>query len=670
MQNTIEKTQKINYCKVAPYKAENDDKVVNSVFENIPDKENSNTNNKENKVQIYLTKNESFNRINAVLANKLTNDEIEKLLKELGIVETKAKTYRLEDINCLIKSIENVISNYTIKRASYEVKKAYNYVKNLICGDDETKGENNILINSIKAAYISAKESNLKKEIREYTGECKLAQMWKNLWSKDMLKELGLTPEQAENKEILNQKIEEYLKSKDLIINETDSIETKNQKYDKIKKVLARFIEKTSLENKAHVVNFVTQVCADDRDKALELIESSCLGNVEQISKIQLAVVKNYQTLTTTDKKGDVVNNDTQGKWSENAFSKMKDEDLKSATEYMNNETKNYIFDKEKYEKCKLIAEEARKKLNNGLALTEEEKLALEYVDRYSSLVNENSGAIVGFAMNNIAEDENIVKDCAKKTMNQVEESGIQEDVTATAGAYVSKHQEELGTTINDFVNKINELTDKQNTEAVEAIKKSATAQTSEETAQTAVQTKNQTEKETSSTTVQFGINESSDIVVQNTATHIYKNDKQTSAQTNPQEKQAARIPTSCQDIATITFTGSNADSLGFNSHVTGDNVGTLYKEGKISIADIFKNGDSNARKFALDIFKKLKPEYQAGIIKTCGGDYSTTEELLANASLDAFENLKDMHYANAALNKMLKDKRNELEEKQKLVKT
>ena len=77
MQNTIEKTQKINYCKVVPYKSENDDKVVNSVFENIPDKENSNTNNKENKVQIYLTKNEAFNRINAVLANKLTNDEIE-----------------------------------------------------------------------------------------------------------------------------------------------------------------------------------------------------------------------------------------------------------------------------------------------------------------------------------------------------------------------------------------------------------------------------------------------------------------------------------------------------------------------------------------------------------------------------------------------------------------
>ena len=91
-----------------------------------------------------------------------------------------------------------------------------------------------------------------------------------------------------------------------------------------------------------------------------------------------------------------------------------------------------------------------------------------------------------------------------------------------------------------------------------------------------------------------------------------------------------------------------------------------LFKEGKISIADIIKNGDSNARKFALDIFKKLKPEDQAGIIKTCGGDYSTTEELLANASLDAFENLKDMHFATAALNKMLKDKRNELEEKQK----
>lgn len=664
MQNTIEKTQKINYCKVVPHKSENDDKVVNSVFENIPNNENQNTNNNENKVQINLTQKEAFNRINAVLANKLTNDEIEKLLKELGIVETKAKTYKLEDINCLIESIENVISNYTIKRAGYEVKKAYNYVKNLICGDDETKGESKILINSIKAAYISAKESNLKKEVREYTGESRLAQMWKNLWSKDMLKELGLTPEQAENKEILNQKIEEYLKSKDLIINETDSIEVKNQKYDKIKKVLARFIEKTSLENKAHVVNFVTQVCAVDRDKALELIESSCLGNVEQISKTQLAVVKNYPELTATDKKGDVVNKDTQVKWSKNAFSKMKDEDLKSATEYMNNETKNYIFDKEKYEKCKLIAEEARKKLNNGLALTEEEKLALEYVDKYNSLVNENSGAIVGFAMNNIAEDENIVKDCAKKTMNQVEESGIQEDVTATAGAYVSKHQEELGTTINDFVNKINELTDKQNTEAVEAIKKSATAQTSEKTAQTAGQPENQT----SSTTVQFGgINEPSNTAGQNTTTHIYnKNDKQTSPQTNPQEKQAARIPTSCQDIATITFTGNNTDSLGFNSHVTGDNVGTLYKEGKISITDILKNGDSKAREFALDIFKKLKPEDQADIIKTCGGDYSTTEELLRNASLDAFGNLKDLHFANAALNKMLKDKRNELEEKQK----
>lgn len=661
MQNTIEKTQKINYCKVVPHKSENDDKVVNSVFENIPNNENQNTNNNENKVQINITQKEAFNRINAVLANKLTNDEIEKLLKELGIVETKAKTYKLEDINCLIESIENVISNYTIRRAGYEVKKAYNYVKNLICGDDEAKGESNILINSIKAAYISAKESNLKKEVREYTGESKLAQMWKNLWSKDMLKELGLTPEQAENKEILNQKIEEYLKSKDLIINETDSIEVKNQKYDKIKKVLARFIEKTSLENKAHVVNFVTQVCAVDRDKALELIESSCLGNVEQISKTQLAVVKNYPELTATDKKGDVVNKDTQVKWSENAFSKMKDEDLKSATEYMNNETKNYIFDKEKYEKCKLIAEEARKKLNNGLALTEEEKLALEYVDKYNSLVNENSGAIVGFAMNNIAEDENIVKDCAKKTMNQVEESGIQEDVTATAGAYVSKHQEELGTTINDFVNKINELTDKQNTEAVEAIKKSATAQTSEETAQTAGQPENQT----SSTTVPFGINKSSNTADQNTATHIYKNDdKPTSLQTNPQEKQAAKIPTSCQDIPTITFTGSNADSLGFNPRITGENVGTLYKEG-ISIADILKNGDPKARDFALGIFKKLKPEDQAGIIKTCSGDYSTTKDLLTNASLDAFKNL-DMHFANAALNKMLKDKRNELEEKQK----
>ena len=658
MQNTIEKTQKINYCKVVPHKSENDDKVVNSVFENIPNNENQNTNNNENKAQINLTQKEAFNRINAVLANKLTNDEIEKLLKELGIVETKAKTYKLEDINCLIESIENVISNYTIRRAGYEVKKAYNYVKNLICGDDETKGKSNILINSIKAAYISKKESNLKKEVREYTGESRLAQMWKNLWSKDILKELGLTPEQAENKEILNQKIEEYLKSKDLIINETDSIEVKNQKYDKIKKVLARFIEKTSLENKAHVVNFVTQVCAVDRDKALELIESSCLGNVEQISKTQLAVVKNYPELTATDKKGDVVNKDTQVKWSENAFSKMKDEDLKSATEYMNNETKNYIFDEEKYEKCKLIAEEARKKLNNGLALTEEEKLALEYVDKYNSLVNENSGAIVGFAMNNIAEDENIVKDCAKKTMNQVEESGIQEDVTATAGAYVSKHQEELGTTINDFVNKINELTDKQNTEAVEAIKKSATAQTSEETAQTAGQPKNQT------TTVQIRNNESSNTADQNTATHIYKNDKPTSTRTNLQI-QAARIPTSCQDIATITFTG-NTDSFGFNPRITGNNVETLYKEGKISFAKIFEYGDLNARKFALGIFKKLKPEDQAGIIKTCSGDYSTTKELLTNASPDTIKILDGMHFANEDLNKMLKDRRNELEEKQK----
>ena len=661
MQNTIEKTQKINYCKVVPHKSENDDKVVNSVFENIPNNENQNTNNNENKVQINITQKEAFNRINAVLANKLTNDEIEKLLKELGIVETKAKTYKLEDINCLIESIENVISNYTIRRAGYEVKRAYNYVKNLICGDDETKGEDNILINSIKAAYISTKESNLKKEVREYTGESKLAQMWKNLWSKDILKELGLTPEQAENKEILNQKIEEYLKSKDLIINETDSIEVKNQKYDKIKKVLARFIEKTSLENKAHVVNFVTQVCAVDRDKALELIESSCLGNVEQISKTQLAVVKNYPELTATDKKGDVVNKDTQVKWSENAFSKMKDEDLKSATEYMNNETKNYIFDEEKYEKCKLIAEEARKKLNNGLALTEEEKLALEYVDKYNSLVNENSGAIVGFAMNNIAEDENIVKDCAKKTMNQVEESGIQEDVTATAGAYVSKHQEELGTTINDFVNKINELTDKQNTEAVEAIKKSATAQTSEETAQTAGQPENQT----SSTTVQFGNEPSNTAVQKNTATHICKNDEPTSPLTNPQKTQAAKIPTSCQDIPTITFTGSNADSLGFNFRITGENVGTLYKEG-ISIADILKNGDPKARDFALGIFKKLKPEDQAGIIKTCSGDYSTTKELLTNASPDTIKILDGMHFANEDLNKMLKDRRNELEEKQK----
>ena len=219
-------------------------------------------------------------------------------------------------------------------------------------------------------------------------------------------------------------------------------------------------LKNATLEEKRALAGLIADLCAADRDKAVDATITSCGDDKNTRSKVASAVEENRAEIVS---KKDGFNNrpskDDATKIATMTFGNMNEEDTNIALNNMDARTQEII------KEMKALEEKAV----NG-ALTHEESARLAELrclkDNYS--VSGYSGAMIAIPNNNMI--ENSSREALIKTaFDGAERNGIAQDVCSQVTAYINKHPEAVKGSEAEFIKTLNKATNNKFSQVAEA---------------------------------------------------------------------------------------------------------------------------------------------------------------------------------------------------------